>query len=730
VNFRKGWPLSSRRNFLRTGAGAIVGLGIGANPPYTFAARSLTPMITPDGFRRPERGMLTLLGNPTEAVTIDLAEQAKDWDKAVADFAAKGVHLFFPHIPVTDCWKGENQYDFAPMEAVIRRTLKSDTMGSLILRLRLNAPTWWIERHPDQVLLYADGTDTVKLHWGMDVKTPSPASMLWRHDVENLLRSLVRYVQQSDYAGRVVGYHPALLHGGEWFQEGSLYGKKADYSPLMEKAFRSWLQAKYPQEAFPENVVPTAKERDTGDIGHLRAPRKSRRILDYYEFYHDQVAQQAEEYCRTIKDATGGKAITGFYYGYTIILSGGPGSLQQSGQLALKRVLESPHIDYIGSMLEYANRGPGGFAWSFGPIADSARAHGKVYVAEDEARTWLNSRYKEEFSFIASSRTLEEEVNYLKRNFACAVTHGEHEELADLGGGWYNHPKIMECIGRLARFAADPGWSRTPVSQIALFIDETAFFYQDEVHDADLNSPLIRDSMPEYFHIGAPIDIYLFSDLTDGRVPLERYKLIVLLNPWHVTDRQRDFIKAKVQCDSRWMLSYYAPGFLGKSEPGTEAIRDLIGINVKMHATPSLLTLTSNGKIYGTKKEIAPVFYVDDAESEVLARQSGSDRPAVSVRRLGKWSSVYSSVPALPADLLRRIAKNAGVHLYVESDDLIYATKGLLAIHAGEDGTKRLRLPEACDLYDFYDKKLDARGTREFALDMSKGDTRVWQISE
>jgi hypothetical protein len=720
---RSAWPTLSRRSFVGAGSGAILGLGIGVNPPLVWAAHGAMPRFTPDRFRAPERGMFTLLGNPTEAVTIDIVQQAKAWDKAVAEFASRGVHLFFPHVPLTDCWKGENQYDFRPMEAVIRRTLKSDPAASLILRLRLDTPSWWIGRHPDQVLIYADGTDSVKTHWGVDEKAASLASMRWREDVESLFGSLVNHVRCSDYADRVVGYHPAMLHGGEWFQEGSLYGKKADYSRVMEGAFRNWLRAKYPEEAFPENVIPTAAQRDAGDIGHLRDPARSRRILDFYEFYNDQFAEQAENYCRTFKEATGGEAITGFYYGYSINLSKFPGWLQRSGHLALRRVLESPYVDYVGSMLDYVFRGPGGLNWSFGPIADSARVHGKVYVAEDEARTWLNSRYEKEFWFIASSRTPEEESNYLKRSFACAVAHGAHEELADLAGGWYDNAHIMSCIGQLARMCSDPRWSRMPVSEIGLFIDETAYFYQNEVHDADLNGPLIHGSMPEYFHIGAPIDIYLFSDLTDGRVPLERYKLVILLNPWHLTDQQRGFIKTNVQRNRRWMLSFYAPGFLGKGRPGTEPIGDLIGINVKMDEKPGLLTLTANGTTYGTKTEVAPVFFADDRDAEVWERQSGSDRPAVSLRRFDQWTSVYSSVPILPAQLLRRIAKDAGVHLYVESDDLVYATRGLLAIHAGEDGGKRIRLPRACDLYDPYGKKIDARETREFALEMKRGDT-------
>jgi len=674
--------------------------------------------------------MLTLLGNPTEAAGVDRVDQARAWQKTVGNFATEAIHLFFPHIPVTGCWIGESRYDFSPMDTVIRNTLKSDPTASLILRLRIDMPDWWINGHPDQVLLYEDGTDSVKTSWGTQVKAPSLASALWRQDVEHLLRSLVNHVGQSDYARHVVGYHPALFHGGEWFQEGSQYGKKADYSPLMERAFRVWLRTKYPDEASPERVIPLASQRDVGDIGHLRDPEKSRNVLDYYEFYHQQIAEQAIGYCRIFKEETAGRAITGLYYGYSIVLSMLPGWLQRSGHLALKRVLESPYVDYIGSMLdnEYLERE--GFGWSFGPLADSARLHGKVFVAEDEARTWLNRRYEQYLSYIPWSRTAEEEVNYLKRNFSCAMTHCEHEELADLEGGWYDDQRIMDCVGRLARIAGDPSWSRSPVTQIALFIDETAYFYQDEAHDAALNSPLMIDSMPEYFHIGAPLDMYLFSDLTDGRVPLERYKLIVLLNPWHITDRQRDFIKTRVQSDGRWILTYYAPGFIGRGTPACESIRDLIGIQVAMDAKPGLLQIKSKGKTYGTRNPVAPIFYAQDAHAEVLARQSNADRPAVSLKRFDKWTSVYSAVPALPAGLLRRLAKDAGVHLYVETDDLIYATDGFLAIHAGVAGAKDLRLPKICNLYDPYDRRLDARRTQGFSLTMKKGDTRLWMLGE
>jgi hypothetical protein len=249
-------PTSTRRRFLRVSTAVLVVSGIGANRTVYSRPNTVPRRMTPARFRSAEQGMLALLGNPTEAAAVDLAHHSKAWDKSVADFAAQGVHLFFPHIPLTDCWGADGHYDFAPLDAVIRRTLKSDPQASLILRLRLKTPTWWIEQHPDQVLIYADGTDSLKGEWGAEVKTSSLASMVWRRDVENLLRALIKRVEQSDYAERIVGCHPALMNGGEWFQEGASHGKKADYSPVMEKAFRTWLEARYPHEGFPDRVIP------------------------------------------------------------------------------------------------------------------------------------------------------------------------------------------------------------------------------------------------------------------------------------------------------------------------------------------------------------------------------------------------------------------------------------------------------------------------------------------
>ena len=84
---------------------------------------------------------------------------------------------------------GENQYDVAAMESVIRHTLKSDPQARRILRVRINAPASWFDRHPEHVSPYHDGTDPLQGDRSTKVKTPFLASTLWRRDVRNLLQS-------------------------------------------------------------------------------------------------------------------------------------------------------------------------------------------------------------------------------------------------------------------------------------------------------------------------------------------------------------------------------------------------------------------------------------------------------------------------------------------------------------------------------------------------------------
>ena len=56
------------------------------------------------------------------------------------------------------------------------------------------------------------------------------------------------------------------------------------------------------------------------------------------------------------------------------------------------------------------------------------------------------------------------------------------------------------------------------------------------------------------------------------------------------------------------------------------------------------------------------------------------------------WSSVYVATPNVPAPVLRGIARFAGVHLYNEDGDVLYATPNLLSVHSVSGGPR----PSSC----------------------------------
>ena len=111
----------------------------------------------------------------------------------------------------------------------------------------------------------------------------------------------------------------------------------------------------------------------------------------------------------------------------------------------------------------------------------------------------------------------------------------------------------------------------------------------------------------------------------------------------------------------------------------------------------------------GPHRPIGPLFFCDDPQADVLGHQTGmrdlthyeiDGGPGLAVRDFGTWRSVWCGVPGLPAPLLRGIARWAGVHVYSDQDDVVYATRSLLAVHARHAGRRIVRLPARCDVTD------------------------------
>jgi hypothetical protein len=82
----------------------------------------------------------------------------------------------------------------------------------------------------------------------------------------------------------------------------------------------------------------------------------------------------------------------------------------------------------------------------------------------------------------------------------------------------------------------------------------------------------------------------------------------------------------------------------------------------------------------------------------------------------------------LPAALLREIAAAAGVHIYVESDDTVYANRSLLSLVVNRPGPRTIRLPRPATVDDLFSGETVVENAGEFEVDMPQNSTRLWRV--
>jgi hypothetical protein len=137
---------------------------------------------------------------------------------------------------------------------------------------------------------------------------------------------------------------------------------------------------------------------------------------------------------------------------------------------------------------------------------------------------------------------------------------------------------------------------------------------------------------------------------------------------------------------------------------------------------------------WGTTNPIGPTLHVEDPDAVTLGQvvyALGRCKPGFVVKtfkeRGAAWSSVYMATPDIPAPVLRGVARFAGVHLYNEDGDVLYATPELLSVHTVAGGPREFRLPSRVDVvYDLFLRKVVARKTASFKVDLPPASTTLW----
>ncbi|MDX9868715.1 MAG: hypothetical protein RBT78_12415 [Kiritimatiellia bacterium] len=129
----------------------------------------------------------------------------------------------------------------------------------------------------------------------------------------------------------------------------------------------------------------------------------------------------------------------------------------------------------------------------------------------------------------------------------------------------------------------------------------------------------------------------------------------------------------------------------------------------------------------GVPRRGFPVCYADDPAATLLGRLEAG-RAALVVKAGEGWTSVFSTVPMLPARLMRNLARAAGGHRYIDSEDVVWASKNLLAVCARDAGKRVIRLPGKADVRDLYTGETVGKDVTVFEAEFGKNATRVFTV--
>ncbi len=649
--------------------------------------------------------------------------------------AQAGVHVYsdwFGASTVSDLGHvAPDEYDYGEFDRYFAAILDIDPQAYFLPHVGLTGPAWWQAAHPGEMCQYEDGT-----------RGPTSfASEVWRRDIGEDLRRLIAYLRAAPYADRILGYIFFNGYTAEWQMWGTWQTSRDDYSPPAMRAYRGFLAQRYsddsalqsawgdPHVTLAAAAMPDWPKRRPAGTRVLRDPRTERQAMDFYEFINQMDAEALLYMARVTREATRGESLVGTYYAY---LTAHGINQQDSGHLAARRVFDSPDIDFLMSPPNYWYRKPGETS-TFMSATDSLRYRGKLWLDESDHRTHLS----DPGSGYGRASTLDETRGVFWREFAEVLTKRAAVSWFDMGGGWFSDPQILADMGQAAAIMQDSLARRRPFTpEVAVLVDPDSFFW---MRPTMANSALDLHQVVTMPQSGAPWDYLLLSDIENSQLP--DYKLYVFLNAFCVQPARREAIQARLKKNHATGLFVYAPGYFDGRSQSLDNMQALTGIHIacddteyqpqiQLEAGDPLAAGLDVGQPIGTSLTISPQFFADDSQARIAGRLIGSDRPGLVVKSANGWTSIYSSAMQLTPALMRNIARSAGVHIWLDSDDALYTDGQHVGVHAATAGTKSLRLPGPYRVFNARSGQAVTTGGLTVAIPLQQAETALLRLEK
>ncbi|MEN6494365.1 MAG: hypothetical protein ABFD16_08740 [Thermoguttaceae bacterium] len=502
------------------------------------------------------------------------------------------------------------------------------------------------------------------------------ASKVWRRDTREYLQAVLQHLE-THHRDVIIGYFLACGMTIEWqdFQRG-------EEGEIRRAAWREWMT----DRGEPDPIdIPPASVRDHVTHGPFRDPVADGQAVQYWKFSHQLISDTILYFAGATQEVIKHRVPLGLCYGY--IMEHGKSRLLYEGHLDFDRVYASTDLDWFISPGPYHDRQIGGASGFMVPIS-SIQHHGKGFLMSMDHRTPTArsvSRLGRAIPGHESGFTDDAAcVAGLRREFSLRLISGISTYWFDLFGHWFEGQAIFDSIKQMRIL-----WERLAqpreesVAEVAVLVDAESMYYLDG--KAEFYNELLYKQRYGLYRMGTTFDLYSFADLPT--LDLSRYKLVFLPNLFVVDAKRRELLREKVFTGGKTVLWGYSPGIIADGKYDPSQVEKLTGIPWEI-------------------KQLTQ-------------------------RQMDGWRSVYSPKPNVSASVLRRLAREAGVHIYCEAEEPLYANRRLIALHTITGGPRTVTLPKKCRrVTELFSGRVVAENASRFEDQLTPPCTMLYEIEE
>ncbi len=620
----------------------------------------------------------------------------------IQNFADSDINLYAVGLG-DSFWKGPGKFDFTGVDRMLESAMAIAPKGRFLVGLGFaHGPQWWNKLHPEETIKYGRKDDTYSERDCIGpFPGPSYASELWLKEGSEAVRKLIEHIEASPYGKHVFAYRIDAGVYAEWHYFG-MAESMPDISEPMTRLMRTYIREKYngdvealrkawnqPEVTFENAVPPPEAERMKFLDGTLRDPVEHAWTIDFIHTIQLSLKNALLTMNKAAKEACKGRALVGNYCGYFF----GMGYTAEGWHIVNDDFVSSPYVDFQVAPCCYSKLfrtiGSSMLARS---LNASYRLHNKFCIIEADGRTHLTAKDAN-----THCETVDDSIAMLSRDLVQAISNGCAYWNYDFGRDWYNCPEIFEFYHHVAP-VIDAVKDFSSSADVAFVADWESVYYHGV--QAAYGGPGaymgINYVANELKRAGLQFDSYSFADL-DNPV-LQDYKLYVFPQLFYVTPEKLAKLNALKKAGKSFLF-IGAAGWLTPNGQDLESIFKTTGIRAEiLHKKSSVTTTLTDGSVmdyFQIPAEIgwkhSPVVKITDPQATLMGTVDVEDGTKVftyAKKENADGTVTYiNGAPVMTAEELRKIAKEAGVHVYCDSSKgTIFANNSMIAFHTGTPG--------------------------------------------